>query len=841
MSLFLSLRLARRELRGGLISFRILIACLALGVAAIAAVGSIKQAIEAGLKSEGAILLGGDAEIEFVYRFASQDERAWLEEISDQVSEVADFRSMIVVRRGDEKMRALTQIKAIDNAYPLRGEVQLFGGYNFREKLNVKDGLSGVLMERLLVDRLGLQIGDQLDIGSKSFRLGGILESLPDAASDGFGLGPRTLVYRADLQGSGLLVPGTFFSSKYRLINPFESDLDTMEISVKERCASSGIRWRDSRNAAPGVADFVERLSVFLIFVALSGLAVAGIGVSGAVTSYLAIKKPIIATLRTLGATNSIIFQIYFIQISFLSGLGVVIGVLLGVGLPILFAPIIDAALPFPIHIDFYVFAALQAAFYGFLLATIFTLWPLARIENIKASYLFRNLGNLNHSPPSARHAISILFFTMAFLTSSAYFTGSFLFTIWFFTGVLITLFALVSGAYFIKYIAKKFLPLVRGRPSLRWAFGAISGRDESTGRVVVALGLGLSVLACIGQIEGNLRGAINFNLPKVSPSFFFVDIQKTQLKDFYRILEQFEGVSHIETAPMLRGMITKINGRTAEEVVGEHWVLKGDRGLTYSDTPPTSSKVVEGEWWPKDYIGENQISFAAKEASEMGLKLGDRLTVNIMGREISGRISSFRNVDFSTAGIGFIMAMNPSALELAPHSFIATVYAQHEAEVRILNTLSNAFPNITAIRIKDVIDLVSSLLGSIAAAASYGAGITLLTGFLVLIGSAAFDEHARRFEACVLKTIGAERATILTSFVLRSVVMGGGAAAIALFCGILASWAACQFVFDIKNEVIWPNVLTILTGGVLANLLAGLFFAIRALNSKPVSILRNY
>ena len=212
MSLFLSLRLARRELRGGLKSFRTLIACLALGVAAIAAVGSIKQAIEAGLNREGAILLGGDAEIEFVYRFASQDERAWLEEISDQVSEVAVFRSMIVVRRGDEKMRALTQIKAIDNAYPLRGQVQLFGGYNFREKLNVKDGLSGVLMERLLVDRLGLQIGDQLDIGSKSFRLGGILESLPDAASDGFGLGPRTLVYRADLEGSGLLVPGTLFS-----------------------------------------------------------------------------------------------------------------------------------------------------------------------------------------------------------------------------------------------------------------------------------------------------------------------------------------------------------------------------------------------------------------------------------------------------------------------------------------------------------------------------------------------------------------------------------------------------------------------------------------------------
>ncbi len=841
MSFYLSVRLARRELRGGLKNFRILIACLALGVAAITALESIKQAIETGLKVEGAVLLGGDAEAEFVYRFASQEERSGLEEIGDQISEVADFRSMIVVRHEDEKVRALTQIKAIDSAYPLIGQVQLFGGSDFRAALTAQDGLSSVLMERILVDRLGLRVGDRLYIGSKSFRLGGILKSLPDTAGDNFGLGPRTLVYKADLEGSGLLGPGTFFSSKYRLITPTNSDPDAIKTLVKDRFSSSGLKWRDSRNAAPGVAVFVERLSVFLVLIALSGLAVAGVGVSAAVTSYLAIKKPVIATLRSLGATNYTVFQIYFMQIAFLSVLGVAIGVSLGAGLPILFAQIIDASLPFPVHITFYGFAALQAALYGFLIAAIFMIWPLARIENIQTASLFRNLDNLHRALPSVRYLVSILILAVGLLLSSAYFTGSFRFTMWFFAGVLLTSMALLLSAFFLKYLAKKIMPFVRGRPALRWALGSISGPDGSMGRIVVALGLGLSALASIGQIEGNLRKAINSNLPKVAPSFFFVDIQKTQTEDFYRILEDFEGVSRIEMAPMLRGVVSKVNGRTAEEVVGAHWVLQGDRGLTYSETPPVSSKVVEGEWWPKNYIGANQISFAAKEAAEMGLKLGDELTVNIMGREILGKITSFRNVDFSTAGIGFIMSMNPSALEHAPHSLIATVYAEPESEVGLLNDLANAFPNITAIRIKDVIERASLLLGSIAAAASYGAAITLLTGFLVLVGSAASDEHARRFEACVLKTLGAKRSTILTSFALRSIIMGGGAAIIALLCGFLASWATCQFVFDIKNQVVWPNVLAILIAGILANLLAGLFFAIRALNSKPAAVLRNY
>ena len=326
-----------------------------------------------------------------------------------------------------------------------------------------------------------------------------------------------------------------------------------------------------------------------------------------------------------------------------------------------------------------------------------------------------------------------------------------------------------------------------------------------------------------------------------MAPSYFFVDIQKSQMPTFLSLMDQEDAVSKVETAPMLRGVVSQINGRPAQEVAGDHWVVRGDRGLTYAETLPENSKLVAGEWWPENYSGENQISFAAEEAEEMGLALGDELVLNILGRDIPARITSFREVNFSTAGIGFVMTINPSAIKDAPHSYIATVYAEEEAEARVLRVLADAFPNITAIRIKDAIERVSALLSAIAAATSYGAAVTLLTGVLVLIGAAAAGEHARRFEASVLKTLGAGRGRILVSFALRAGLMGAASAIIALLCGFAAGWAICRFVLDTDFHVIWPNAVAIISGGILANIGAGLVFALRALNARPARVLRNY
>ncbi len=839
MSLRLAARFARRELRGGLRGFRIFLACLALGVAAIAAVGTVRASIEAGLAREGAALLGGDAEMEFTYRFASEAERTWMEATAQAVSEVADFRSMAVVERGEETERALTQVKAVDSAYPLIGTVRLEPEMTLTQALAGRDGLPGAVMEPVLSDRLGLLPGGTFRLGTQEFLLMAALEHEPDGAAGGFGLGPRTLVRTEALASSGLLAPGTLFSTKYRLDLSPDADLPSTAQTARAAFAESGMRWRDARNGAPGVAEFVTRLGAFLILVGLAGLAVGGVGVSAAVRAYLAGKTATIATLRTLGADRATIFQTYFLQIGLLSLAGIVIGLALGALAPLALAPLIEARLPIPAAFTIYPAPLAEAALYGLLTALLFTLWPLARAEEVRAATLFRDALGSARLLPRVRYLAVTGLGLILLVGAAAWFSGSARLTLWTFGGITGALILLALSALAIRALARTAAPAARGRPALRWALAAISGPGEGAGSVVLSLGLGLSVLAAVGQIDGNLRNAISGNLPEVAPSYFFVDIQKDQMAGFTDRLESDPAVSKVESAPMLRGIITRINDRPARDVAGSHWVLEGDRGVTYSDGLPRDTRLTAGEWWAEDYSGPPLVSFAAEEAEEMGLSLGDTLTVNILGRDITATIASFREVDFSTAGIGFIMSMNPAALAGAPHSFIATVYAEPQAEAAILRDLAGQFPNITAIRVRDAIDRVADLLAGLAAATSYGAAASLLTGFLVLIGAAAAGEAARRYEAAILKTLGAARRRILLSFALRAALLGAAAATVALAAGILGGWAVSHYVLETDFAVIWPSAVAIVVGGIAITLAAGLAFAWRPLAVRPARILR--
>ncbi len=835
MSLALAARFARREMRGGLRGFRLFLACLALGVAAIAAVGSVRAAIEAGLAREGAALLGGAAELDFTYRFASPEERAWMAARATAVSEIVEFRSMAVV--GDD--RALTQIKGVDDLYPLVGEMVLDPAMPLDQALSEEEGLPGAVMERSLSDRLGLTPGDTFRLGTRDYRLSALILREPDSAASGFALGPRTLLHRDALEGSGLLAPGTLYNSKYRLDLPQGTDLAALEGEAEAQFENAGMRWTDARNGAPGVARFVERLSAFLVLVGLSGLAVGGVGVSAAVRSYLQGKTGVIATLRALGAERATIFQTYFIQIGVLSLLGVAIGVLLGGLVPLLLSPVIAARLPLPASFALYPAPLIEAALYGLLTALAFTLWPLARSEDVRAATLFRDAWAGARRLPAAKYLVAIAVLTVTLVGLAGWFNGSWWLTLWTLGGIAGALLILVLAAMLLRVVARGGARLARGRPRLRWALAALAGPGEGAGAVVLSLGLGLSVLAAVGQIDGNLRQAIAGNLPDVAPSYFFVDIQKDQMPGYTKRLEDDPAVSRIDSAPMLRGVVTRINGKPAREVAGDHWVVRGDRGVTYAAKPGADARITAGEWWAEDYDGPPLISFAAEEAEEMGLMLGDTLTINVLGRDITGTIAAFQEVDFSTAGIGFVLTMNPAALAGAPHTFISTVYAEEEAEAAILRDLATQYPNITAIRVRDAIDRVSAVLASLAAATSYGALATLLTGFVVLIGAAAAGAEARRYESALLKTLGASRRAIAASFVLRAALLGLFAGSVALLAGILGGWAVSHFVMETRFSVIWPSALLIVTGGALASVLAGLGFALRALNARPAQVLR--
>ncbi len=835
MSLTVARKIARRELRGGLQGFRIFLACLILGVAAIAAVGSVRESIRAGLEQEGATILGGDAEIELTYRFATDEERAWMEDTALDVAELVDFRSLAVV--GDE--RGLTQVKSVDSAYPLLGEVVLDPAIPLSQALDGANGLPGAVMEDILAQRLGLAPGDTFRLGAQEFTFTATLINEPDSATGGFGLGPRTIVRTEALADSGLIQPGTLFETEYKLKLPENADLDALRAEAEQ--TFTGTRWRDRRNGAPGVQQFVDRLSSFLVLVGLAGLAVGGVGISAAVSAYLERKTAVIATLKTLGAETRTIFQTYFLQIGALTIVGLIAGLALGAIVPLLLAPILESRLPVPAVFQLHFRPLGEAALYGVLAAMIFTLWPLARVEHVRAATLFRDGATSTRNRPRLLWIIVCALLLVVLVGTAAWFSGLWQLTVSA-AGGLVTAFALlVMAAAAVRAIARRLAKsrAARGRSALRLSLGAVGGPGGETTSVVLSLGLGLTVLAAVGQIDANLRNAIARDLPEVAPAFFMVDIQPDQMESFSQRLNDDPSVSRIESAPMLRGIITQINGKPAAETGGDHWVLQGDRGVTYSDRPVPGTNITHGDWWPENYSGPPQVSFATEEALELGLNLGDDITINILGRDIIAEVASFREVDFSTAGIGFILSMNPSALAGAPHSFISTVYAEPEAEAQILRDISNTYPNITAIRVKDAIDRVSGVLAGIAAAITYGALATLITGGIVLIGAAAAGVHARTYEAAVLKTVGASRKTILQSFALRSALLGAAAGAVAIFAGAFAGWGVMTNIMGVAYTFEPVSALIIVTGGVVATLVSGLLFAWGPLAARPARVLR--
>ncbi len=524
-----------------------------------------------------------------------------------------------------------------------------------------------------------------------------------------------------------------------------------------------------------------------------------------------------------------------------LGGLGVALGVALGALLPLLAAPFLAPHMPVDLNIGIAPAALIEAASYGALTALIFTLLPLAQTERLRAAAIFRDAASPAIAMPRKRYLAALLGLCAALLGLSLWRSGAPILTLGAAGGIAAALVLLWLAAWALRRALRAIARgrSLHGRVVLRTALAAIAAPRSEATAVMISLGLGLSVLAAVGQISSNLQNAIDRDLPEVAPSYFFVDIQPNQIDAFLTRTTTDPAVSRVETAPMLRGIVTGINGEDARSVAGDHWVVRGDRGLTYLDEAPPAEQIVAGAWWPVGYDGPPLMAFAAEEAAELGVGLGDQITVNVLGRDITATIAALREVDFSNAGIGFVITLSSNALAGAPHTFIATVYAEEEAEAQLLRDLAGNAPNITAIRIRDALDRVAEALGAIATATALGAGVTLITGLVVLIGAAASGERARSYEAALLKTLGASRAQILASFALRSALLGTMAGVVALAAGTLGGFAVMEFVMQAPFRFDLISAVSIIGGGALVSLLAGLAYAWRPLATRPAGRLR--
>lgn len=831
-------RVALRELRGGLSGFRVFLACLILGVAGIAAVGSVTAAIDRGLAAEGQTILGGDAGLTFSYRFADQRERAWME-ARGMVTEMVALRSSL--RFGDERM--LAEVKGIDDAWPLYGAAVVEPG-TMVEALAVRDGLPGLVAEPVVAERLGLKPGDKVQLGGGVFAFRGVLTAEPDRASGGFAMGPRVLTSVDGLRSAGMLRPGVVFRAEYRLRLPPDASLTQTRRDFRAAFPEAGARWRDRDAAAPGISRFVGQLGAFLTIVGIASLAVGGVGIGAAVRGYLNRKVPVIAALRTLGAAAGTVFAAYLFQVGLIAALGIVAGIALGGGLVAWLGPLLAQDLPIPAEFTLYPVPLAEAALYGALAAALFTLWPLAWILRVRPAELFRNETALPRPFPGWPVLITLVVVALALVGAIIGLSVNPVLAAWS-LGAIAAAFVLLrvlgwAGARIARRLSHS--RLAERRPVLRLALGAIGAPVAGTPGVVLALGLGLGVLAAIGQIDANMQNLLRKQLPVNAPSFFFIDIQDHDLGRFRQMIEADAGTRKLATAPMLRGVLTHLNGVPSGEAKidpAAAWVLRGDRGVTYAADPPAGSVITEGEWWPADYAGPPLVSFADEEGRELGLSVGSTITVNILGRPIEARVASFREVEWRGMGINFLMILSPGALAGAPHTHIATLHADPEAEGRIMRAVGQTMPGVTPVLVREQIIRVSDSLEKLGAATRWGALAVLLTGLAVLIGTAAAGEERRRAEAAILKVLGASRAAILASFALRAALTGLIAALVALIWATASAFAVITWIFESDYVIpVWNTVLIVL-GGMGLSLAAGMLFARGPLREKPARVLR--
>ncbi len=829
--------LALRELRGGLAGFRIFLICLILGVGGIAAVGSLTTAIERGLAAEGQAILGGDVEIELPYRRAEEAERAWME-AAGEVSETVSFRSML--SRGDD--RSLVEVKGVDGAYPLYGQAVVGGAAGLSDALAPRDGISGLVTERVLADRLALRPGDQVRLGAGTFEFRGVLVDEPDRASAAFGFGPRVMASVEGLADAGMLAPGVVYETEYRLRLPPQAELPALKQSFEDAFADAGARWRDRRDASPGVRRFVERLGAFLTIVGIASLGVGGVGIGAAVRGYLQRKVPVIAALRTLGASAGTVFAGYSIQIGIIAAAGIAAGVLLGGGIVAWGGPVLARELPVPAEFGWHAAPLARAALFGALAAVLFTIWPLAWLRSVRPAELFRAGAAPARSWPGWPLLALMGALAAALAGAIIGLSATPELAAWCLGGIAVA-FVMLRGLGFLgARLARRVshTALGRRRPQLRLALGAIGAPGAGTPGVVLALGLGLGVLSAIGQIDANMQRLVTSELPKDSPAFFFVDVQPHQVDALREIVGAIDGTGRLDAAPMLRGMITHLDGvPVGQTEVAKHWTLRGDRGVTYASEIPSNIALTQGEWWDKGYDGPPLVSFAAEEGRELGLRLGSTVTVNILGRPITAKLASFREIEWRGLGINFLMIMNPAALAGAPHTLIATLHAEPRAEAAVLRAVADALPNVTPVLVRDQIERVADGLEQIGAATRWGALAVLLTGLAVLVGAAAAGEERRTAEAAILKVLGASRGTILASFALRAALIGALAAIVALAWGTLAAWAVQTFVFDAQYFLPVGQTLAIVAGGIGISLAAGLAFALGPLGRRPAATLR--
>lgn len=836
----LAFTIAMRELAGGVRGFVIYLTCIALGVFAIAAAGSITEGFNRGLAAEARTLLGGDAMFTAAQRRASPDERAFLE-ARGRVSE----RIGLNVMGEAANVRRQVDIRGVDDQYPLIGQDVVTGTNTLKEALIYQDGHWGIAATQSLLDTFQVDIGDHIQLGSIDV----VIRARLDGQADGIGtpgaFGPEATIDLRALEEAGRVETGQLFRSSYLILIDQGQTAESVALDAKEAWGSGGLQYRGPEEAIDGLQRLLEMLNTFLSVIGIAALVAGGIGIAQACTAFLQSRTSTIAAFKALGAEASTIRGAYLIQLGALAFLGALIGLVLGALMPFAIGLVFGDRIPLPNVLAIYPVPLLRAAILGILAAAVFALPPIGRARNTRPAVLFRSLGAEDQAKtPSIERAGSFLaaaaLFLIAILTSSEP-----MITLWLLLGSGAAWALFVGAAWLIRLLAGRAQLAAKG--FMRLVLSNLSGPGSLAPTVAPALGLGLTLLVFVVTIQANIVRQVEQTAAQNLPSLFITQIPHEGTQDFDQLMvSQGINIADAETfrrTPLILGRVTSLKGVALDKAQvseSEQWVIEGEVAMPYIAKQPPEVDIVDGEWWPEDYAGPLLVSVEADAARGLGLELGDTIGLRVFGREVEAKVSSLRNVDWGSFGANTAFILSPGTLEAAQPQHIAIVQASVENEASIISALAKTFPNVVVFQTRQALATAARLLGNISIAINAAASIVLLAGLLVLIGTFASIARKRRHEAALLKTLGASRSEILNLYAMEFAIAGGAASLLGCAIGVAAAWPVVTQQFEAQWSMPWAPVLGILTLSVIASAAGGLIVGRQTMSPPPMRILRS-
>ena len=840
------LRLALRDLRGGLAGLRIFLACIALGVATIVGVNSLARSLDDGLSRDGRAILGGDASFSLIHRELSPEERAYLS-ARGTLSTVGSMRAMA---RADDGDAALVEIKSVEASWPDVGTPAFSPAISPQDIFALKDGVYGAAVEDALLERLNLKIGDRFALGALRIEIRATIVDEPDRLGSGIGFGPRALVSDAALRATGLIQPGSLVRWTTRVLlgakdePPPEAAVKAFVDDANRAFPQAGWEARDRANVSPSFSKNLDRFTEFLALIGLTSLIVGGVGVANAAQGFVERKRPTLATLKSIGATGGGVVLIALIEFIGVALIGIGIGMALGAALPFAVDALFGQIIPFPLAPAVFPGELALGFVYGLLTALVFSIAPLGRAHDLPVSALFRDLVESPGRWPRLRYLAASALAALALAALAVFESAEQRIAI-------IVVVATILGFIALRLVALGVMFLARHAPAARgveWrmALANIHRPGAMTPSVVLSLGLGLAVLVTLTLIDGNLRNQLRQNLPGETPSFYFLDVRGADLDAFLQFLADKAPDAKIVEAPMMRGRFVKIGEIPAEDVKAKEsvaWVLEGDRGVTYAPTPPDGSAIKAGQWWPKDYAGPPLVSMEEEIADGLGLKIGDSLTVNVLGRNITATIANLRKVNWRSFAINFVLVYSPNTFNGAPHTFLVTAAFPKDIgaprEIALLKQAAHDFPAIASLRVRDALEAVEALITKLAVAIRSASGVALSTSVLVLAGALAANRRTRIYDSVVLKILGATRGRLLAAFLIEYALLGAATAAFGVAAGAGAAYVIVTNIMQLDFAFSWAAALGAAVAALLLTVLLGLLGAWRILGQKPAAFLR--